>query len=443
MKNKIENAKKYLNDCINDLSKFAWLFSKNPGHDFTRNRKLPFSHIMKSIMCMSGGSLTNELLDYFKLDPDTPSTSAFVQQRDKLLPEAFETLFHMFNDKIQLADLYKGYRLLAVDGSDIHIATNEDDADSFFPGVDGRKPYNLLHLNAMYDLCANIYTDVIIQKARKANEHKAFVSMVDRINDNQPTVIIADRGYESYNNLAHVQEKGLNFLIRIKDFNGNGILSGLDLPTENEYDLSLSLSLSRKQTNAMKQLYKNKNEYKLLSNNANFDYLPKYNRKSVSVKLYTLNFRVVRFKLSNDTYEVIITNLPSNKFPPEELKRLYAMRWGIETSFRGLKHTVGLITFHAKKAESIYQEIFASIIMYNFTQIIISNVILKQKNTKYCYKINFSASVHICRQYIYDNISPPKIEALLQKYMIPIRPDRNYNRKINCKPAKGFTYRVA
>lgn len=53
-----------------------------------------------------------------------------------------------------------------------------------------------------------------------------------------------------------------------------------------------------------------------------------------------------------------MTNLDSGEFPPEESKKLYGMRWGIETSFRDLKYTVGLLHFHSKKVEYILQEIF-------------------------------------------------------------------------------------
>ena len=46
------------------------------------------------------------------------------------------------------------------------------------------------------------------------------------------------------------------------------------------------------------------------------------------------------------------------------------MRWGIETSFRNLKHTLGLLHLHAKKVEFVLQEIFAKLTMYNFCQLI-------------------------------------------------------------------------
>ncbi|WP_447558201.1 transposase [Streptococcus suis] len=40
----------------------------------------------------------------------------------------------------------------------------------------------------------------------------------------------------------------------------------------------------------------------------------------------------------------------------KKLKELYAYRWGIETSFRDLKYSIGLTHFHAKKKEGILQE---------------------------------------------------------------------------------------
>ena len=62
------------------------------------------------------------------------------------------------------------------------------------------------------------------------------------------------------------------------------------------------------------------------------------------------------------------TNLPENEFDITELKNLYQMRWGIETSFRELKYAIGLTHFHAKKTEYVKQEIWARLILYNFCE---------------------------------------------------------------------------
>ena len=158
---------------------------------------------------------------------------------------------------------------------------------------------------------------------------------------------------------------------------------------------------------------------------------------------YRLPFRIVRFKLADDLFETVVTNLDPLKFPPDELKRLYNMRWGIETSFRELKYTIGLLHFHAKKVEHICQEVFARLIMYNFTELVTSPVIIQKADTKYAYKANFSVAVHVCRQFFLGNVSPPNVEALIRRYVSPIRPGRSRPRKITTKHAVSFIYRVA
>jgi len=392
---------------------------------------------------MEGGSLTNELMKRFGCRTDIASTSAFVQQRGKILPEAFETIFRMFVDESDPSRLYNGYRLFAVDGSDIQIPTNPQDKDSYFPGSNGQHPYNLLHLNAMYDLLQRTYVDAIVQKRHCCDECRSLADMVDRSSVKQPAIIIADRAYESYNVLAHIQEKGWFFLIRVKDSSSSGLAAGLDLPLLDMFDFPIHLSLTRKQTNETKHLRKQRNHYKLIQSNRTFDYLPAKSRKHHPTVFYQLPFRVVRFAISENSFETVVTNLPLDSFPPSELKRLYAMRWGIETSFRELKYTVGLLHFHAKKTEHILQEIFARLTMYNFSELITSHVVIQKHNRKHAYRANFSVAVHVCRQFFLGNVSPPDVEALIARHVSPIRPGRSRPRILSAKNAVSFIYRVA
>ena len=208
MKYSPKTIKRTLKKCIKEISMHPELYCKNPEKDFTRKRKLPLEQVVKSVLSMTGKSLRSELMEYFNLNTSMPTVSAFVQQRNKVNPYAFEILFHTFTNAIDEQTLFKGYRLLAVDGSDLHTPTNKDEKDSFYEGASGQKPYNLFHLNALYDLQRRIYTDAIVQGRKCENEHKAFVTMVDRNTVSIPTIYIADRGYESYNNMAHVIEKG-------------------------------------------------------------------------------------------------------------------------------------------------------------------------------------------------------------------------------------------
>ena len=443
MLDQISVVKKKLTEAISQLCEVSWMFAKDPERDFTKKRKLPFDKVVSFLLAMEGGSLTTEMLRYFGCSSNIASSSAFVQQRGKIHPSAFSSLFDLFVQKTNKDLYYKGFRLLAADGSDIQIPTNPNDPDSFFPAKEGQSAYNLLHLDAMYDLLRNTYADAVLLGQRKANERSSLCSMVDR-SSLKNVLIITDRGYEGFNLMAHIQEKGWKFLIRIQDvLNSRGIAAGFDLPDTDEFDLYVNLSLTTKQTNDIKKLCEDRNRYRFVPATNTFDYLPRKNRKFDPTIFYRLPFRIVRFQIADGVFETVVTNLDRYDFPPSELKRLYNMRWGIETSFRELKYTVGLLHFHAKKVEHIYQEIFARLIMYNFTELVTSPVIIQKADCKYAYKANFSVAVHVCRQFFLGNVSRPDVEALIQKHVSPIRPGRSRPRKMTVKHAVSFIYRVA
>ena len=144
-----KTVKKALKDAIQAMTDYKWLFSARPGKDNTRNRKFPFQKVIPFILAFRGGTLNHEIMDFFGLDPSTGTSSAFIQRRSTILPEAFESLFHDFSRSVDENKLYRGLRLLAVDGSDLQIAANPKDPDSYYPGVNGQRAYNLLHINAI------------------------------------------------------------------------------------------------------------------------------------------------------------------------------------------------------------------------------------------------------------------------------------------------------
>lgn len=166
-----------------------------------------------------------------------------------------------------------------------------------------------------------------------------------------------------------------------------------------------------------------------------------------SLNIYNLSFRVVRFPLSDNTYECIVTNLPTNEFSTEEIKKLYFSRWGIETSFRKLKYTIGLCNFHSYKPEFIQQEVWAKLIAYNITETLINLAIIKKRNTKYPYKVNFSRATHICRIFLQQHLKKDSIDVmfLLQKELIPIRNERQYPRlqTAHFRRPRYFIYRAS
>lgn len=318
MPNHIETLTNSLESVISDLATNPSLFLRNPGVDFSRNRKIDFKTFVGITMNSGGCTMSKELLDYFDFNVNTPTVSAYTQQRSKVLPEAFEFIFHEFNSQnLNPRKLYDGYRLLACDGSNLSIATNIKDAETAWKhnqfGIT-----NHLHLNAFYDVLNRVYLDVLVQTASEYQEYRACVQMMERSSLGK-VILVADRGYENYNIMAHAINKSWNFLIRIKDIGSNGIASGLKLPARDIFDIDIGLTFTRKQAKAKKLV-----SYKFMPTSQTFDYLPVGSSED-----YPLKFRIVRFKIADDSYETVVTNLERFQFPPAKLKEIYDLRWGI------------------------------------------------------------------------------------------------------------------
>lgn len=293
---------------------------------------------------------------------------------------------------------------------------------------------NKLHLNAFYDVLNRIYTDVLVQTAADYNEFRACATMIDR-SKLENVILVADRGYENYNIFAHAIEKGWKFAIRVKDKNSNGIASGLNLPPNDEFDIDITQIFSRKNTKTTKNA-----GYKWMPVNQVFDYLP---RKSD--KTYELSFRIIRFPIGSNSYEIIITNLDRNIFNVKKIKEIYHLRWGIETSFRELKYAIGLTSFHARKPDFIKQEIYARLLLYNYCELITTHVIKQMKNNDKTKQVNFTIAIYICREYLRNkrNLSPPDVINLIEKHVLPVRPGRKDPRKVKPQASVSFLYRVA
>ena len=435
MSNYIKNITDSLKRNIDDLSNDPSLFLRNPGTDFSRNRKISFKTFIGITLNSGGCTMSKELLDYFDFNSDTPTVSAYTQQRAKVLPEAFEFLFKSFTaDNIIMENTFHGYKLIACDGSNLTIATNPNDASTSWACNQHGDTANHLHLNAFYDLRNRIYLDAIVQKASEYQEVRACVDMVER-STIENVLLIADRGYENYNIMAHIINKGWEFVIRAKDVNSNGIASGLDLPECGEFDRDITLTFSRKQTKATKEA-----GYRFMPQNQIFDYLP-----LGSDDTYSLKFRIVRLAIGEGAYEVVLTNLDRDHFQANDLKEIYKMRWGIETSFRELKYAIGLTSFHAKKVDYIKQEIFARLLLYNYCELITTHVIQKAEKPDKTKQVNFTIAIYICREYLRQKrqLSPPDVIKLIEKNILPVRPNRKDPRKVKPQASVSFLYRVA
>lgn len=439
-----DKIKAYFSEAVNYVASNISQYTVNPGKDLTRVKKMGPDKLLSFMVSCGSSSTKIELLDFFGLGTDAPSASAFNQQRAKLKPEALETVFRQFNSSVLSAEKSAGYRFLAADGSTFTFFSKSSFSSPEYFVSEGHsaKGFYSMHLNAFYDLQKHTYTDALIQPVHYKDEFRAFCDMVDRHNVLPDTkdVFIGDRGYCSYNNMAHVMEKGQYFLFRTKDIHSKGLVGNFDLPDTDSFDIQVNVTLvrSHKKNIPIKEgFYK-----RYVDANASFDYVT-YG----SPDTYDLSFRIVRFPISDDSYECIVTNLPSAEFPPEFKKLQYYARWAIEGSFRKLKYTIGLSNFHAYKPEYIKQEIWAKLIAYNITETLINHTVIKHGDTKHEYKVNFSMAAHICRVFLRLTTEKDSIDVmtLLHRELIPIRDNRKYPRlqTAHFRKPRYFIYRAA
>ena len=214
-------------------------------------------------------------------------------------------------------------------------------------------------------------------------------------------------------------------------------LKKFNLPNDKESDFSADILLTRRQTNEVKS---NPEIYRYLAPSSTFDFLPKDSKD-----IYPMKFRIISIKISEKNYETLVTNLWDDEFSAEDIKMIYKIRWGIETSFRELKYHVGLIAFHSKKKDCVIQEIFASLIMYNFSMLITENILIDDdKHNDYRYKINYAVAIHACIRFFRSSHADPSLlEDLIARNKCPVRPDRNVVRKTRYHSAIGFNYRLS
>ena len=448
------NVKEKLNSIISDMAEHHWLFSNNPGHDFMRQDlgKLSFYDTMRMIIGMGKGSTNDEIMDYFDLDSDCiPSQSAFCQRRSQISLSAFEYLFSEFSSSFpRTTNKFKDHCILACDGCHVVYTTNSEIIEDYnVRGLIDYKGYNHMHLNGFVDVISKAFLDIVIQPGQHPDEREAFHTMLDHFQPDDPEkyIITADRGYESYDLLFHCELKHLNYVFRMKaPSSSKSLLSSYisELPDDQEeFDVTIKRFFTDKYTSIMKDqsdVYHYMNPYKNI---------PHFQQLLNDKHLYFMQFRVVKIKVAENTYEYMITNLP-HTFVLEDIKACYHWRWGIEISFRYLKHANGLLYFHSKKPEFLKQEIYANLILYNFG-IFLANEAAEEnlkkkrkKGNKYNYEIDFSSALKTARKFFVRRDSHKHVDIikLMMKYVHAVKIEfRQFDRPLRGIGAIHFGYR--
>ena len=70
--------------------------------------------------------------------------------------------------------------------------------------------------------------------------------------------------------------------------------------------------------------------------------------------------------------------------------------------------------------------------------------LLEKCERKHVYQVNYTIAIHICRYFISKMAekSPPDVEALISREILPVRSGRHDPRKVNSQKVVSFLYRA-
>lgn len=313
---------------------------ENPQKDFTRSRKLTFSDIIMYTIGNTRSPIELEAEHFSKYIPaDEISTAALCKARQKVKYTAFKELFKQTAQITQRTNCFHGYHLYAVDGMKGELPKTPELSEKYRASTNSDIP--MFHAVSAFDVLNEVFIDSIFHFGT-ADERKLSCEMIDSIEQNanysdEPQIWIFDRGFPSLILLQKLFENNLKFVMRVsKSF----------IKEVNEF---------RESKYVDREVHVKYTKQRLHRNHVKSDGICEF------------SLRCVRIKLPKGEDEILITNLERKDFPKRDIKEIYHLRWGIETSFNYLKNAVFVEEFTTRSENGIAQDYYVSLLMYNFS----------------------------------------------------------------------------
>lgn len=371
--------------------------------DLTRNKILSLSTAIFFILDMKTTTLQSRLNEIFRrLIGGSPVTQqAISKYRSKFNHIPFLTMHEaLAKERYSNTDdmlKWNGYFLLSIDGSHAQLPRGCGLENVF--GTKGSKDYPTAGISTLFDVKNGWILDATITHA-DMNERLEALEHMKYLLTNYPeiashSIAMLDAGYPSKEMFDEIDKLGIKFVMK----------------------------------------------YPIKS-------LKVVNEAALGDSIVTIDsgqkIRVIKFiSEKTDKLVVIVTNLFD--FSTEDMINLYKERWEIETMYKKLKRTISLEKFSGKKENTIRQDFWATIVIYNIAVAYQkeANIVIEKrhngKKNKYKYQARFTDLVVTLRDRLVIAtlcLSPPgrekeikEIVNVIAKSVSPIRPNRTAIRK--------------
>lgn len=148
--------------------------------------------------------------------------------------------------------------------------------------------------------------------------------------------------------------------------------------------------------------------------------------------------RILKFELENGTIEMLATTLFDVALTLDFFKKLYSMRWGVETFIDVLKNKLELYNFSGRTIDALEQDFYTtliqSLLLYVWVNDVNSNI-RQKKDALYQRKVNIKHAIGVLSDsfinlFLTQNTSPiiTKMTELIVRVTIPIMPNRHNER---------------
>lgn len=380
---------------------------------FTRNRKLSFQDIMYFVLGMPQKSLTTELDLFFGDRKLSVSKQAFSKARYKISPLAFEDIFNLSTDLFRFTNhpkTWDGYRIFAVDGSEIAVDHNKNNETEFGLKGGNQHSYPSARLTALYDVTNDLIVDAVftgISVGERKHAHRLLSSEALINGKGYKNLILFDRGYPSRDLIYELEDKGFFYLIRCT----HSFMSCVNECPDGDHTVS--------------DAHKGR----------------------------TVSLRVIK-DTSGEEPHILVSNLLGEHQGMQYHQNLYHKRWSIETKYGELKTRARLENFSGKKPQAIRQDLYAALFISNLSALVKSiaeNEIREELNRgRHKYQLNRSYIIGAISRYVRSLINirryREKLQQLIQRIKNVrsiIRPDRHFKRKAGHHGiTNGFYIRV-
>lgn len=322
-----------------------------------------------------------------------------------------------YNEYKKEVKTYKGYVIVAEDGSDFEIPNTIRTRKEFESKNSRASKENIAraHVSTTYDILNKyvITTTVGRYRASELEMMRKNLKKTKSLVGDFKVIRIMDRGYGSIPDYYYSNKEDDKFITRIA---------------------SNDLVQYRREMQTDDEIVEIGHDYRRTS---------KYKIKYPEVYAYfmarkTIKVRIVNVELNTGEIETLVTNLSQEEFSTEEIYKLYGMRWGIETNYHYLKESMKITNITSSKKEIILQDILSTIYVFNMLQGIQNDLEMKieQKKYKNRMKININMATGYIKKYLIyilleDDAKKRRelmeiLENKILKHIVPIRPNRTY-----------------